>query len=289
MIVPRCATTVAVLAVLLPIASVARNGWCGSGHPATVRPGELFALRPPRGERAPETALFLGKTYPVLFLPGETGGLFLLGTDLDARPGDEQVLVHRSGGAEERIPVTIAPRAFEQERLSLPPAMVTPPKELETRIAREQELAAAIYRTSAAERLWEGGFSRPLEQAAAGNFGRRRILNGIARSPHAGQDYRAPAGTPVRAVAAGKVRLARDFYYSGLTLIIDHGAGLVSQYLHLERMLVAEGEQVPAGQVIGTVGSTGRATGPHLHLGLRLFEQRVDPETLWELFPAREP
>ena len=104
------------------------------------------------------------------------------------------------------------------------------------------------------------------------------------KSPHTGQDYNAPSGTPVKAVAGGKVRLAADFYYSGLTLFLDHGAGLVSVYMHLEKMLVAEGETVSAGQVIGRVGSTGRATGPHLHLGVRLFEQRVDPETLWGLF-----
>jgi murein DD-endopeptidase MepM/ murein hydrolase activator NlpD len=88
----------------------------------------------------------------------------------------------------------------------------------------------------------------------------------------------------VKAIAAGRVRLVRDLYYSGHTVLVDHGAGLVSQYLHLETALVAEGEVVKRGQVIGRVGSTGRATGPHLHLGVRLFEQRVDPETLWGLF-----
>jgi murein DD-endopeptidase MepM/ murein hydrolase activator NlpD len=286
---PCGGAAIAVLALLLSGATVVRTGRAATVRPPSVRPGDLFELRLPQTDVAPVSALFLGKTYPALSLPGEPGALFLLGTDLDARPGDHEIVVRRAGGTEERFPLTIEPRAFAEERLSLPPAMVTPPKELEERIAREQELAAEVYRSSAAGRLWERGFSRPLAQEAAGNFGRRRILNGLARSPHAGQDYHAPAGTPVKAVAAGKVRIARDFYYSGLTLIVDHGAGLVSQYLHLEKMLVAEGEQVSAGQVIGRVGSTGRATGPHLHLGLRLFEQRVDPETLWGLFSARKP
>jgi murein DD-endopeptidase MepM/ murein hydrolase activator NlpD len=286
---PCGGAAIAVLALLMSGATVVRTGRAATVRPPSVRPGDLFELRLPQTDVAPESALFLGKTYPAIALPGEPGAMFLLGTDLEARPGDHEIVVRRAGGTEERFPLTIEPRAFAEERLSLPPAMVTPPKELEERIAREQELAAEVYRSSAAGRLWERGFSRPLAQEAAGNFGRRRILNGLARSPHAGQDYRAPAGTPVKAVAAGKVRIARDFYYSGLTLIVDHGAGLVSQYLHLEKMLVAEGEQVSAGQVIGRVGSTGRATGPHLHLGLRLFEQRVDPETLWGLFPAREP
>jgi murein DD-endopeptidase MepM/ murein hydrolase activator NlpD len=213
-------------------------------------------------------------------VPGEGGAIFLLGSDMDAAPGPEEILVKRGAGAE-RLRVVVAGRAFPEERLTLPPAMVTPPKELEERIAREQALAAEVYRTSAAAKLWDRGFTKALGQKAAGNFGRRRILNGIAKSPHAGQDYTAPAGTPVAAVAAGKVRLARDFYYSGLTVLVDHGAGLVSQYLHLEKILVEEGRSVAAGEVVGRVGSTGRATGPHLHLGLRLFEQRVDPESLW--------
>jgi murein DD-endopeptidase MepM/ murein hydrolase activator NlpD len=254
-----------------------------SQPPLRVRPGDVFVLRPPPGKGAPESALFLGKRYPALAVRGEAEPVFLLGLDMDAATGKETVLVSR-GGVEQRVAVEIRKRPFAEERLSLPPAMVTPPKELEARIAREQDLAAAVYRSSGGAALWEGGFTPALKEHAVGNFGRRRILNGIPKSPHGGQDYTAPAGTPVKAVAAGKVRLAQDFYYSGLTLLVDHGAGLVSQYLHLEKMLVAEGEQVAAGQVIGRVGSTGRATGPHLHLGVRLFEQRVDPETLWGLF-----
>jgi murein DD-endopeptidase MepM/ murein hydrolase activator NlpD len=254
-----------------------------------VRPGDVFVLRPPPGQGAPESAVFLGKRYAPLVIAGEPAPVFLLGADMDAPPGSQTVVVARTGGGEQRIPLQIVKRAFPEEKLNLPPAMVTPPKELEERIVREQAEAAAIYRGSGGAALWERGFTRPLAQKAAGNFGRRRVLNGIAKNPHGGQDYTAPAGTPVRAIAAGRVRIARDYYYSGLTLLVDHGAGLVSQYLHLEKLLVAEGEAVGAGQVIGRVGATGRATGPHLHLGARLFEQRVDPESLWGLFPAPGP
>jgi murein DD-endopeptidase MepM/ murein hydrolase activator NlpD len=259
------------------------------GPPLKVRPGDVFVVRAPPGRGTPESARFLGRTYPPIEVSGQPEPVFLLGADMDAPVGREQIVLARSGGVGQVLEVEIVERPFPEERLTLPPAMVTPPKELEERIAREQALAAEVYRTSAATSLWQRGFSPALEQKAAGNFGRRRILNGIPKSPHAGQDYTAPAGTPVKAIASGRVRLARDFYYSGLTLLVDHGAGLVSQYLHLEKMLVAEGETVAAGQVIGRVGNTGRATGPHLHLGVRLFEQRVDPESLWNLFadPAR--
>lgn len=259
-----------------------------SGLPSSVRPGDVFVLRLPAGQPHPEAALFLDKSYAPLAVRGEKGPVFLLGVDLDTPPGAATILLRRAGGAEERLRVTIKKRVFPEERLTLPPAMVTPPKELEERIAGEQALAAEVYRSSGAVKLWDREFSPALGQKAAGNFGRRRILNGIPKSPHAGQDYTAPAGTPVKAVAGGKVRLARDFYYSGLTLFLDHGGGLVSVYMHLEKMLVAEGESVAAGQFIGRVGSTGRATGPHLHLGVRLLEQRVDPETLWGLFSQRD-
>lgn len=252
--------------------------------PTTVRPGDVFVLRPSRARFAAESVHFLDKTYPPLTVPGESGPVFLLGVDLETAPGKQLIIVRRTGGGEEQLPVSIVKRPYPEERLTLPPAMVTPPQELEERIAREQALAAEIYRTSTTAKLWDRGFTAALGQKAAGNFGRRRILNGLPKSPHTGQDYTAPAGTPVKAVAGGRVRLAGDFYYSGLTLFIDHGAGLVSVSMHLEKILVAEGENVAAGQVIGRVGSTGRATGPHLHLGVRLFEQRVDPETLWGLF-----
>jgi murein DD-endopeptidase MepM/ murein hydrolase activator NlpD len=274
---------------MLAALTVAAEAAGATDVPATVKPGDLFVLRLQPGRTAAESALFLGKTYPPLTVPGERGEVFLLGVDLDAVPGKSKIVVSRKGGAREQFKITIVKRAFPEERLTLPPTMVTPPKELEERIAREQALASEVYRTSAAAKLWERGFVPALEQKAAGNFGRRRILNGLPKSPHAGQDYTAPAGTPVKAVAGGTVRLAGDFYYSGLTILVDHGAGLVSQYLHLEKMLVAEGDTVSAGQVIGRVGSTGRATGPHLHLGVRLYEQRVDPEKLWGLFPAKKP
>lgn len=283
--VSRLVAAAAIAVAAVTTTATAAGAAPGAGGLASsVRPGDVFVLRLPAAQPPPESALFLGKSYAPLTVPGESGPVFLIGVDLDASPGAGTILLRRTGAAEERLGVTIEKRIFPEERLSLPPAMVTPPQELEKRIAREQDLAAAVYRSSGSAKLWDRRFTPPLEQPAAGNFGRRRILNGIPKSPHAGQDYKAPAGTPVKSVAGGTVRLARDFYYSGLTLFLDHGSGLVSVYMHLEKMLVAEGESVAAGQVIGRVGSTGRATGPHLHLGVRLLEQRVDPEKLWGLF-----
>lgn len=281
------ALAIAAAASLAPAAAAAAAQ--APARPRSARPGDVFVLRPAARRAAPASARFLDKVYPPLSAPGEPGPFFLVGVDLETAPAAHTIVVSWEDGEEERLPIDIVRRPFPEERLTLPPSMVTPPKELEVRIAREQALAAGIYRTAGAAKLWDRGFSPALGQKAAGNFGRRRILNGIPKSPHTGQDYTAPAGTPVKAVARGTVRFAGDLYYSGLTLFVDHGAGLVSVYMHLEKLLAAEGETVAGGQVVGRVGSTGRATGPHLHLGVRLFEQRVDPELLWGLFRSAEP
>ncbi len=255
--------------------------------PTTVRIGDLFVIRIPEGQPAPTVIEFLGTRYPALYLSGEKSPVFLLGVDLEAA-AEEIPLVFQYP---DRVPdlqkhsITVRSRKFPIERLTLPQAMVTPPPEVHDRIAAERRKAAEIYRSSSTERLWLPPFARSSDGVPSGNFGRRRVLNGVPRSPHSGEDYAASRGSEVRAAARGRVRLAEDFYYSGLTVLIDHGVGLVSQYFHLGQIHVSEGDLVESGQIVGRVGSTGRATGPHLHFGLRLFGQRVDPETLWDLFP----
>ena len=147
----------------------------GAGVPAAVqplriRPGDVFVLRPPPAAGVPESALFLGKRYPPLALAGEPAPVFLLGADMDASPGRESVVVTRSGGGEQRLPVQIVKRVFTEERITLPPAMVTPPKELEERIAREQDQAA--------ERGWSS------------RVGHKRLPTGLRRSGHARCSWR---------------------------------------------------------------------------------------------------
>lgn len=127
---------------------------------------------------------------------------------------------------------------------------------------------------------------------SGGRFGARRFINGEPRSPHSGADYPAPRGTPVRAVAGGRVVLAEEHFFGGRSVFVHHGDGLVSMYLHLDRILVGEGDPVDRSQPVGAVGSTGRATGPHLHFGLRWHGARVDPELLLapgEALPSLTP
>jgi murein DD-endopeptidase MepM/ murein hydrolase activator NlpD len=152
-----------------------------------------------------------------------------------------------------------------------------------------EDLARAQREGARVEALWElrtpRRFTLPLapplaDLPAGGRFGSRRFFNGEPRSPHTGADYGAAAGTPVMAVADGRVVLAADHFFSGKSVFLDHGDGLVSMYFHLAGLAVEEGEEVGRGEIVGTVGATGRATGPHLHVGLRWRGARVDPAQL---------
>ena len=251
--------------------------------PDAVRNGDLFIVS--TGRKGPVEAEFMGKLYPTIKGAGERD-FFLLGVDLDAEAGRYPLAVHFSDPRMEPVTVEIEvqERIFPVEELTLPEGMVTPPEEVLERIARERKAAAEVYRTSAPKAAWRPPFAVPTDGTPSGNFGKRRILNGQPKSPHSGVDYKATRGTEVKAVAKGEIRMAEELYYSGKTILIDHGAGLVSQYFHLDSLNVRRGEMVERGATIGRVGATGRVTGPHLHFGIRLYGMRSDPSLLWELF-----
>jgi murein DD-endopeptidase MepM/ murein hydrolase activator NlpD len=134
-------------------------------------------------------------------------------------------------------------------------------------------------------RLWKT-FARPVDGPVNSVFGKRRLLNGKPRSPHSGTDFRSPAGTPVLAMGTGRVVLTDELFYTGHTVVLDHGEGLFSLYGHLSKIEATAGELVDTGQLIGKVGSSGRSTGPHLHVTMRLLGERIDPMALLELFAA---
>jgi murein DD-endopeptidase MepM/ murein hydrolase activator NlpD len=270
-------------AFLLGLSSVAVAAAPGA---RTVGNGDIFVVEVPSGRGDARWAELEGRRFPAI--RSETGEetFFLLGFDLDTEGGEYPLKVYYEGKPEgvETLVISVRPRAFPVEELSLPEKMVTPPAEVLSRIGEERKAAAAVYADSAPDAMWRPPFHRPVEGEPSGNFGRRRILNGIAKSPHSGEDYKAGLGSEVKAVARGRVGMARDLYYSGKTILLDHGGGLVSQYFHLDRMSVEEGQMVQAGEIIGNVGATGRVTGPHLHFGVRLHGMRSDPSLLWRLF-----
>jgi murein DD-endopeptidase MepM/ murein hydrolase activator NlpD len=199
------------------------------------------------------------------------------------RTGEMTIERLRAGTVESAV-VAIGAYPYTVQRVTLPDDrhVDLSPQDL-ARTERERERIDAVW-TRDTPRRFELPIAAPLERLSSqGSFGKRRIFNGQPRSPHTGEDYRAAAGTPVLAAAPGVVALAEEHFFGGQSVFIDHGDGLFSMYLHLSAILVEPDQQVRAGQRIGLVGSTGRASGPHLHFGVRWRGARVDPAVLLEV------
>jgi len=223
-----------------------------------------------------------GRAIPLWKEGEKTGTLHgFIGVDLEMAPGRYAWKVSWKNAAGEAkscsASVTVRPGKFPTERLNVEKQFVQPDPEQEKRAEEDQKKMRAILESVTPERYWDGKFQLPLKGVTAGgNFGRRRILNGEARSPHAGVDFPALAGTPVFSTQVGKVVLAEELYYSGNTVVIDHGYGIYTLYAHLSEIEAQPGKMVKTGEEIGKVGATGRVTGPHLHWGLTVERARVN-------------
>jgi len=207
-------------------------------------------------------------------------GRFVIGFGREAGP--RALLEVVNPGGIEQHDLAIAARQWDVQRIDgLPEAQVTPPPAVLARIKKENDAIAETRRRDTPERWFEQGFVWPAEGPVSGVYGSQRILNGQPRQPHFGLDIAAPVGAPVVASTAGLVVLVdRDLYYTGGTIVIDHGFGLIGVYSHLSRLDVRVGQQVKQGERIGAVGATGRATGPHLDWRLNWFDVRLDPQLL---------
>jgi len=203
----------------------------------------------------------------------------LLGIDLDVRPGTYSIGAEE-GDRHSTATIRVVARVFPTRRLTVDPAFVNPPESELARIGREREQLEHLWGTLTEQRLWKGAFIAPVTEPANSAFGTRSILNGEARSPHGGADFPSPAGTAIKAPNGGRVVLAEPLYYTGNTVVVDHGLGLYSLFAHMTEMHVRSGDMVSTSDVLGTVGSTGRVTGPHLHWAVRLNGARVDPLSL---------
>ena len=204
----------------------------------------------------------------------------LVGIDLDQRPGRHVVEVDADVGstvARQSRTLVIAGRKFPTRTLKVSPEFVNPQPDDLARIQRDQAFLGSVYAHPQLARVWSVPFVRPVPGQANSSFGSRSVFNGEARSPHGGTDFLSPGGTPIKAPNSGRIVCARDLYFTGNTVIIDHGLGLFSMLAHLSRLDVAEGESVRGGQIVGLVGATGRVTGPHLHWSLSVSGARVDP------------
>ena len=232
--------------------------------------------------------LMVGHTDPgteVLFnghkIRVSKAGAFLVGFTRDAGPTSVLELRYTDGSIRKET-LTVKPRKYRIQRIDgLPSRMVTPPKSVLNRILRENRMIKLVREEDTAVPYFLKGWIWPAHGPISGVYGSQRILNGKPRRPHYGVDIAAPIGSPVVAPSDGIVVLAqKDLYYTGGTVIIDHGFGLTSAFLHMEKVLVKKGQHIRQGDKIGLVGKTGRASGPHLDWRINLFDARIDPQLL---------
>lgn len=275
-------TRLALSALLLALAG------CASTPPPTP-PESATTARSVEVElpsSASQGALVIGRTRPgaTVEVDGRglrvsPDGLFAFGIPRDAT-GIRLVQVSAEGAATVEHRIAISARDWPVERVDgVPPSTVDPPPAIAARIRAEQARVSAARQRDDARTDFAVPFLRPVEGRISGRFGNQRIYNGTPGAPHSGMDIAAASGTPVRAPAAGVVTFADPgLYLTGGTLVLDHGHGVSSNFLHLSRIHVRVGDRVARGQPIAAVGATGRATGPHLHWGMNWFDVRIDPQ-----------
>lgn len=254
-----------------------------------LQPGELIVVRiDERAQSAATHADVINLTDVRVAVFGKTVAAFadrgawtaVVGIDLEQHPGGYTLTASARRGPieiEASQPLVVLPKRFATRTLTVSPEFVNPPPEAAARIAADAERLNDVYAHSADAPLWRRPFVPPVPQSANSRFGQRSRFNGELRSPHAGTDFMSPAGTPVKAPSAGRVVVARDLYFTGNTVVIDHGLGVFSLFAHMSSIGVHEGDVVKTGDVVGEVGATGRVTGPHLHWAVRLAGARVDP------------
>lgn len=219
------------------------------------------------------------------YIPFTEEGKFVVGFDRDDT--SSHLLIVKTEGKTFLKEIVLPNRKYKIQRINkMAQKYVSPPKEVLNRIAEERKITNAAKQKigELREPHFASGFQIPIKGGRISSvFGSQRILNGVAKNPHNGIDIAVPRGTPVKAMTDGKVLLSADnFYYAGNFIILDHGFGVNSMYLHLDENLVEEGQFVKKGEVIGKVGTTGRSTGPHLHWTVQWYDKRVDPNSVFE-------
>tara|TARA_B100000674_G_scaffold494918_1_gene520761 strand:+ start:1038 stop:1838 length:801 start_codon:yes stop_codon:yes gene_type:complete len=211
-------------------------------------------------------------------------GFFAFGLDRD-RNNDVTIKI-RNKGKLQTINKKVLKRVYKIQRIDgLPPKQVTPPPEVFERIKKDNKLIGEARSIDTAYDFFKNKFIYPLDKyIVTGVYGSQRILNGKPRRPHYGIDFHAPEGTPVKAMMDGEVTLAEDdMYFTGGTLIFDHGHGISTLFMHMKDIKVKVGQKVKKGEIVGTLGQSGRATGPHLDIRLNWFEVKLDPVTILKL------
>jgi len=277
-----------VLAILAPAAVTSSAFRDISWNPAKISTGSPCLFRVEMSV-SPETVTATWQGHELIFTASADrhGWYALAGVDVEASPGSytlelEATLPNHEVVREQRS-VLVARAQYPTEKLRVPQKYVEPDPETRLRIETDKQLkqAAFAHQTTSAE--WSGNFRPPINTTVSEGFGTRRTFNGKLASIHRGLDYHAAPGTPVMAANSGEVVLARELFYEGNCVIIDHGLGFLTIYMHLSHLEVTEGQRVDKGQEVGLSGATGRVTGPHLHVAVRWQGGYLDPAQLWTL------
>ena len=244
---------------------------------ASPVPGGVYVWQAPAGV---SQVTFKGK--PVMRL----GDTVFVGLPITMQSGQTQ-LEYQLAGQTKTHQFEVEDKQYTEQHITIADkAMVDPPAETLQRIRSESVRQRGLYNSFNPPTDLTEGFALPLEGVTTSLYGHRRYFNGQPRSPHSGLDIAAPTGTPIKAAGKGTIILADDLYFNGNTLFVDHGQGLITMYCHMSELLVAEGDEVDQGQVIGRVGATGRVTGPHLHWSVSLNGTRVDPSVFLQALNA---
>ena len=222
---------------------------------------------------------FEGKEFPVFPGSTEKEQSALIVIPFNSKPRSTKIDLEWEGGRSE-FPIEVVDGNYPSEKLTVDEKKVNPPKRVMARIRREQKEIGALYHNVVNERYWSGAFALPIESEITSNFGNKRLYNGKMASFHQGLDLRARTPLPIRAPEGAKVVMAKDLYYTGNTVILDHGFGLFTIYAHMSRLDVRVGDRVNKSQVLGLSGGTGRASGPHLHWGAVLLREKFNPSDL---------
>jgi len=248
-------------------------------HPKKIGPGDivLITVNDPAG-----VVQGTWSNKKLYFNQAKNSSQAIVGIDLNIEPGEYPLELVIDGKAIHKQ-VRVSKKKYPVQRLTLPEGMVVLSPENEARVARDQKKTAAIWPIDS-ERIWSGRFVNPLPGKPIGTpFGVRRIINKIPKNSHSGVDVSGELGDPVKAPNDGVVVLVDDQFYSGNSVVLDHGQGIYTMFFHLSRINVKYGQPVVKGEVIALVGSTGRSTGAHLHWGVRIQGAKVDPLQLFNL------